>query len=230
MLRACLLFTFFFVISCSHAPPRRTLDAQELLAHVCSVGRETKSVKGTVWMKVKSKEASGQFPAAIDAEAPGTLRLEVTNLVGGTEAIITIRDQKYQIEVPDKAKRTASGYGSWAGIPLTWATDLFLGYIPCPIGTGSKVKKLSVNGDGMLVAETNASISGAEEVFTYTFGEAEEKPWPKALHWERKGNFGAIVEFQFEDPDKKSLSPQKWEARSSFGQVKIKWRDRQPVM
>src|SRR4051812_22174941 len=87
---------------CAHAPVTRGMDPKVLLADACRPGSEIKSIKGTVWLKAASKDASGQFPAYVLAKDPDSLRLEVTNLVGGTEAVITVDGQKYRIESHNK--------------------------------------------------------------------------------------------------------------------------------
>src|SRR5262249_13269789 len=64
-------------------------DGLALLEQACKPGQGVRGVKGSVWLKAQSKEASGQFPAMVDA-SPERLRLEATNLTGGTEALITV--------------------------------------------------------------------------------------------------------------------------------------------
>src|SRR5262249_16209508 len=147
----------------------------------------------------------------VKATAPDSLVLEVTNLLGATQAVITVQGPHYTITVPDKAGNTKKreGAGSWGGIPLKWASDLFLGKIPCPSSAALTSARLSVNSDKQLVAEV-----GSAEKFIYGFREWGGKAWPESLHWERGGH---AVDFKFDDPEDRTHSPRKWEAKSAQG-------------
>jgi hypothetical protein len=174
-------------------------------------------------MKAESKDAKGTFPANVTAKAPDSLTLEVVNLIGGTQAIITVEGGKYTILVPDKngKNRKKEGQGSWGGIPLHWASDLFLGKIPCPPADALASAKLSLSPEHDLIVEL------PEERFVYSFRSWGGKAWPERLHWERKDTSVAAVDFKFDDPEDKTHSPRKWEAKSVQGEVKVRWRDRE---
>lgn len=226
-----LIFVFSAVVSagCASAPPvtDKTSDPKQLYEQACSHGAQVKGARGSVWLKAKSKEASGQFPAMVNAQTPNILRLEVTNPLGGTEAVITVSGSKYWLQVPGKKDRSMQGYGSWGGIPLHWATELFLGKIPCPpYKLGSDQLKLTMNDAGELIAVVKQSLDGAEERYTYRFGNWNDTAWPESMSWERKGAFGTKVDFVFGEPEDETGSPRKWEAKSPQGEVKVKWRDR----
>ncbi len=211
---------------CAHPRVGENVPPEKLYELACRPGKSVKSVRGSTWLRAKSSEASGQFPAEVVADSPNQLKLEVTNLVGGTEAVITVKGEKYQIKVPNKKERSESGYGSWGGIPLHWATELFLGRVPCPQVSGAEQLRLSRNEEGELVVEVPPSLKGAKETFVYRFRNWEGKAWPEALHWEREGTLSASVDFKFDDPEADTLSPRKWEARSQQGEVKVRWKDR----
>src|SRR5687768_265187 len=89
------------IASCSSRVVREDQDPAVLLRSACSVGEGVTQAVGAVWLRAKSKEASGQFPANVKATST-TLDLEVTNLIGGTEAWISVRGRKYEIRVPAK--------------------------------------------------------------------------------------------------------------------------------
>ena len=222
----CLCCSFFQLIGCAHTPYSKKTDSKDLLSSACSIGQATKTVKGSVWLKAKSQEMSGQFPAFVLAQEPSTLKLEITNLVGGAEALISIQDGKYTVEVPDKKKKVETGYGYWGGIPLKWGTELFLGRIPCPTATEISDASVSVNPEGELIVETLRSVRGDRELFRYRFREWNGGAWPEYLYWERKGNFKTSVNFRFDSPADNTGSPKKWEATSALGQVKVRWRER----
>lgn len=221
----------WLTLGCATIPKEKAHDPEYLLQAACAPGAQVRKVTGSVWLKAESKEMSGQFPANVLVEAPDQLRLEVINLVGGTEAWIEIKGRKYTVQgVGERTgKRREEGYGTWAGIPLAWATDLFLGKIPCP-AFGKERPTLSVGPDGELIAEVAASVQGGAEKFVYRFRNWGGEPWPESLSWEKMGALGAQVEFKFDSPDPKSGSPLKWEARSvkgsGQGEVRIRWRDR----
>ena len=204
----------------------RKFDLVSLANQVCVKRDPHRSIKGSVWMRVKSKEASGQFPAAVLADGAGKLKMEVTNLLGGTEAVITVDGTHYLIQVPNKPERKEEGYGYWGGIPLQWAADTFVGYLPCPAG-GVTGAKIGMGTDEDLIVQTVSSLGREPERFVYHFREREGKPWVDSLQWERMGALKSSVEFKFYDPNEETGIPQKWEARSSQGEVKVLWKERE---
>src|SRR5262245_34979062 len=125
----------FLIPSCTTGPAGRGQSADALLEDACRFGKSTDRLEGSVWMSLKSKDTKGQFPASVSAKAPDSVSLEVTNLLGGREALILVNRGSYSIEIPNKdggEARKTEGYASWGGIPLRWASELFLGRIPCP--------------------------------------------------------------------------------------------------
>lgn len=212
---------------CSQAPLRETDSPELWLEHACRPGSMLQTVKGSVWLKAKSKEASGQFPAAVEAQADGSLILEATNLIGAKEAVIRVKNQRYEIEVPGKPARNERGTGEWGGIPLRWAPDLFLGRIPCPSSRRAQDLRLSRDPEGRLKVETRPNLQSEGEVFLYSFRDWAGSPWPEKLRWQR-GTL--VVDFQFDQPEPKTRSPQKWEAVSRDGEVKVRWKNRETLM
>ncbi len=201
-------------------------DPEKLLQTACEPGATIQSVKGSLWMKATSKGTGGQFPAEVVAAAPDSVHLEVTNLIGSTQAIIDVKDGKYRIQALDKKgqlKPMGAGKDSWGGIPLRWATDLFLGRIPCPSEASRGGAKISVGPDQSLKVEAGT------ETFIYRFRSYAGRPWTEGLTWEISKPIGEQkrVEFKFDDPEDKTRSPKKWEARSSDGEVKVRWKDRE---
>ncbi|OFZ54570.1 MAG: hypothetical protein A2428_00665 [Bdellovibrionales bacterium RIFOXYC1_FULL_54_43] len=222
---------------CAHAPITKDADPRILLEQTCgpaAPGMSVTAASGTVWLKAKSKEASGQFPATVQVKSPDSLHLEVTNLLGASEAIIRIEGKKYTIESSGSKKAPRlqeQGYHSWGGIPLHFATDLFLGRIPCPGPEARREANSSVTAQGELVVRTRASLDREEEQFTYSYRPWAGNPWPEFLIWERKGTVPMAVHFKFDDPEEGTKSPRRWEATSSLGagEIKVRWRDRDAV-
>ncbi len=216
---------------CAHSTQKKITDPKELLARACEPGRDIKTAKGIAWLKAQSKEASGQFPASVLAHASGPLKIEITNPLGGREALIEVSDSKFKIHGTGSKVRTQEGYGTWGGIPLNWASDLFIGRIPCPHLSSNQGQGVSTSVDsaGDLVVETRQDGAGATEKFIYHFRDLDGVPWPEALHWERSGPLAVSVDFKFDDPEDQTRSPRKWEAKSVRGEVRARWRDRNVV-
>ncbi len=225
-----LLLVPLLWVGCSTVPKQiRKVSPEELYKNACTPGKNVKSIRGVVWFKTNSKEISGQFSAHILASNPDHLKLEVTNFLGGTEAFITVDQDHYTISRGDgKNGEQREGFGSWGGIPLKWATDLFLGKVPCP--KAEQGEKLSVGTEGELVVEIDPAKvdqSLSSQRYIYRFRDFEGKSWPESLKWEKTGTDPVTVDFKFDDPEHQSLSPQKWEARSNQGAIKVRWRDRE---
>jgi hypothetical protein len=207
------------LVSCSTTKKSNPLSK---LAEICNIGRNTKEVSGNLLIKARSKEAKGQFPAAIKVnKAQKTMILEVTNLVGGPIASIKVSNEKFLIKTFGKKKQVAKGSISWGGIPLIWSLDLFLGKIPCPSLVNPDVKvKLSDTPDWQLLATIK------DETYRYKIGIYEGAAWPEELLWSNNKKKES-VHFWFSDPDGESMSPKKWRVKSSKnGEVRVKWRDR----
>ncbi|MEK6706421.1 MAG: hypothetical protein AABZ06_11605 [Bdellovibrionota bacterium] len=218
-----------FLISMQHGCAHRLIisgyEPKILLDAACgadSPGASLKAVKGSVWLKAKSNEASGQFPASVMVTSPAIMRMEIQNLFGGVEAIISVEGNKYKIEVPNdtgKAHLKETGKDHWGGIPLNLAVDLFLGKLPCP--TMSSVRHADIEDDQLVIT------SNLEERFVYRFEKFMDGFWPDYLHWERYGERPLSVEFRFYDPENGTKSPKRWEAKSKLGEIKVRWRERE---
>jgi len=179
-------------------------------------------------MTVNSKEGSGRFPALVNATYPDQLQMEVQNLFGGSEAFIRVHGNSYDVRDAKKQETREAGVENWRGIPLEWAPLLFVGRIPCPPEDVLKGAQLSVGGEGDLTILTKGTAARAPETFVYQFKVWNGQPWPEQLHWEKRSVSQALaVDFRFDDPEEDTGSPKKWEARSSRGEVKVRWRDRE---
>jgi hypothetical protein len=225
-----------FVSGCAHVEqakgPAPRLTPSELFAQACLPGKGLTEAHGVVSMKVKSHDGSGQFSGNVRAEAPDVFNLEVLQPLGGTWATVTIHGNDYTIDVPGKPEQGRHGFEVWGGIPLRFATNLFLGQIPCPthveMNAASAIIVSSPDGkhDQLVVGP----LPSTNDRYTYRFREEAGSPWPEALRWESSDRSGPIVvDFKFDDPEKNTRSPLKWEAKSNRGEVKVRWRDRNHV-
>jgi hypothetical protein len=185
--------------------------------------RAPRAVIGSVWMKAKSKEASGQFPATVQVKAiparPLELRLEVTQLLGARAALIEIRGNEFKVETPKQGsvKRKAS---SWGGIPLDWASQLFLDRFPCPgeqdFGT--------LRWHWLSESELEGRPASGDVIWKFKFRKWNLKPWVESVFWQEAP--GKILEVTRDDPDPNEGWARRWEASSASGQVKVRWKDR----
>lgn len=221
-----LPWILLFLTNCAHIPVAQLRDTHFLFEQACNPGKNVQKVKGSVWIKARSQEASGQFPALVSAESPDQLHLEVTNLLGGTEALIDIHDQKYSIQATHHKIQNQNGVGSWGGIPLHWGAELFLGKIPCPSEIELKKGSLSLNAEGDLVVDIQQNHLKGAQKYVYHFRNWGGTPWPETLTWQFLDIPSKAIEFKFDDPEDRTRSPRKWEAKSSRGEVKVRWKER----
>ena len=210
------------ISSCAHAPKETAplaADPQVLFNAACP-SEPSKPVHGSVWMNVKSSKVSGKFPASVEITDADHLKMEITDLIGSPQAIVTIVGSDYTIESPGKGDRMRKEKGarSWGGIPLEWATRLFSAKIPCPAETQPGKLWLSTDSEGHLVVKVQ------DERYVYGFRTYAGKPWAESLHWEAGAR---KIDFTFDEPDRVDDKPRKWEATSDQGEVKVRWKDRQ---
>lgn len=210
---ACLAF---FGLSCAQVP----LDSQrakKVFSQICSTQKLPSSVEGSVWMKAKSKDASGQFPAAVQVKSLEEMKLEVTDLLGSTEARIEVKKKRYRIEIPKQKKKILKNKDTWAGIPLRWAPIVLLGGVPCPS------RPLLKKGE-ILLGEDDSSFRwvSAKQSFEYTLSEVS-KPWVEKVIW---SNESQKVVFEFSRPSEEDDSAQHIKISSSKGEVRLRWRER----
>ncbi len=187
-----------------------------MLTQVCNQARVIHSATGTSWFKVKSKDLNGQFPANVEVVAQHDLKVEITDLVGGPVAMVTMDAQGKRLELRKSGEGVKVFNHEWNGIPLWWIHSLMLGSFPCP-----KAAKVPTR----WVDDSTLETQEGSWTYRYTLIQNSGKYWPTALEATRPG--GQSVVFKFESPDSQFGIPMKWEAISSIGEVKIRWRDRE---
>lgn len=182
-------------------------------------------VEGAASFKVKSPEANGKFSADVVASSSGELQIEVTNPLGGTEAVIRVSQGTYKIEIPGKPEKTQKGLGYWGGIPLHWAVDLFIGKIPCA-PQASREDQPRFHWDQSLHAlrvEAKGAF-GDLETYDYFFGESEDGPRLKKVDWNRRGAFQSHIRMTFQEWNESKQLYKKWSAESKQGEVAVRWQ------
>jgi hypothetical protein len=196
-------------------------DAQELARQYCSSASSVKGVEGRVWMKAKSKEASGQFPAVVKASQELGLTLEVTQLMGARAALIEIRGNEFKVETPSQGSVSKKAR-AWGGIPLEWAGALFMNRLPCPdLGASSFSWSLSEKG------ELRARSRDGTETWTFSVVQRQGSAFVEKVVRERQGKVD--LELNREDPDPQDGWARRWEIKSGVGEVKVRWRDRKTL-
>jgi hypothetical protein len=122
--------------------------------------------------------------------------------------------------------------GTWGGIPLRWATTLFSGRLPCP--ALSPDWSVAWEKDSVLVARrTRGEAVG--EWFRFQIKSWGGRPWVEVLEWSagegpraRPPAAGvSALRIELRDPDLKTGRAKRWEAKSSQGEVTIRWKDRE---
>ena len=210
--------------ACSHALPKfGTDDPVAAVRTACGTDGFSKEVTGSVWIKAKSREASGQFPAEVRAIAapskPLELQLEIKQLLGARAALIEIRGHDFKVETPKDGAVTRKA-SSWGGIPLEWASQLFLDRFPCP----------SVSEMGTLrwrwldSGELEGRSSSGQTVWRFKFRSWNESPWVESVFWQKSE--GKTLDVKRGDPDPQEGWAQRWEASSPSGHVKVRWKNR----
>jgi hypothetical protein len=213
--------------SCSTASRVASTDGlgspAETARRICAVDEKSrvKGVDGRVWMKARSKEASGQFPANVQARADSGLKLEVTHLMGARAALIEIRGEDFKVETPDQGS-VAKKARSWGGIPLEWAGALFMNRVPCPELSAPGLS-WSLGPEGVLEGR---SQDGAE-IWSYRIAARAGFSFIEKVSLRRRGQ--APFEMKREDPDPVDGWARRWEIKSGVGEVKVRWRDRKTL-
>jgi hypothetical protein len=179
-------------------------------------------------MKARSPEQNGQFPALVEVEWPARLKLEVTNLLGGAEALLEVTGDRMSLrQLGGSAGNRGSRevVGSWGGIPLRWAVTLFSGRVPCP--TLSPDWVLAWGPSDRLEARRVKGVPSGEK-FSYELRSWGGRPWVEALEWTQGGAPEVVsLRIELKDPDLKSGRARRWEAKSSRGEVTVRWKDRE---
>ena len=177
-------------------------------------------VKGEVWAKVQSPELSGQFPASVRAISPNQLYLEVTNLIGSPQAWMKIENGKVDLKLtPENEKEWGrqSMKSIFAGLPIEFAPDLFLGRIPCP------KQKAGDPAPEMKILGNQLQVTAGKTRYLYGFSEYVHRPWPKAVTIEDSKIKLEVEFFSPLDPDR---APLRWIASSPRGRIEVRWKDR----
>lgn len=238
--REAIVFTLLLVIAgCASAPKPGEFSARDLMAAACPANflgeKGVKSVKGSIWTKIESKEMSGQFPATVRVDYPTFLGVEVTNLIGSPQAWLKIDHEKIDLRFTaenEKEYGKPKAGSMLGGLPLELAARLFAGGVPCPVDSKERKIEVKLTAEGGLeVFEQNLQTQTMIHIL-YSFSRYAGKPWVSEIRWEKlakgakrsaKSNLVTIVR---EDPSGPDSAPIRWSASSALGEIRIRWKDR----
>jgi len=206
--------------ACSHVREKSEVEEpSQFVKQLCTTSTGAQEVSGSVWMKAKSKEASGQFPARVLARSGNELRLEITQLLGARAALIEIRGNDFRVETPQDGAVSRKAT-SWGGIPLEWASRVFMDRLPCPAPSEIAALRWRWVND----REIEGRPQTGDQKWVFRLGSWNQKPWVKAVLWQKSS--GNALELKREDPDTQEGWATRWEVVSSVGEVKVRWKER----
>ncbi len=186
------------------------------------MGAKNTRAKGSLWVKVKSTEASGQFPAFARSEKIGDQfqsTIEVNNLIGGKVATLEVKGGNFKISSLNRP--TQEGQDSWGGIPLRWVSGLLLGQYPCPQTSDLKALSIQSQEDKITVTEMQT-----KERYVMTLGKTGDQFFVKKIEWRGAEEDSLKIEFLILERELKTESPLVWSAKSLKGQVMVRWKER----
>ena len=219
LLRSSLvLIAVSLLFGCAHLRSGENIVPKKALSDICRPDLHFKEVKGSVWMKVRSKEDSGQFPADLVWNSKTGLIVEVTNLIGGPIAQIKSRDESYEIKRYDRPEEKFVGEQTWGGISISLAKNLFIGNIPCPQISDTTDAVIRLDSDGWLWV-----IKGAER-YGYRLKNWAGRSWPEEMIFRKEGS--EEVRIHFDQPEDKTGTPLRWEATAGSSELKVRWKER----
>lgn len=127
-----LVQSILILSGCVSIPKSAERPPLERLKNVCARVQNTQRVTGEVWLKIKSTELNGQFPATFKSDRGQGTEIEITNLIGGVEARLKVHNGKLFVQEKGKRDYVLKADQTWAGLPVVWIHSLLLGDIPCP--------------------------------------------------------------------------------------------------
>lgn len=150
-------FLGLFLISCSTAPhaskeKMTDIEAKGFLAKRCSIVGISKSnlreLKGEILVRSSTREFKGQYPASIHFLKDGSFVLEVTNLIGGTVAMLKGNSSSIDVMSPPQPQFNRKGIQSYMGLPVKLLLQLLHGDLPCP-----DLKNITADGTRILMKD-----------------------------------------------------------------------------
>lgn len=111
-------------------------EAEAFLQKYCSVIGKKASLDqelfGDILVRSSTKEFKGQYPASIHFSKDKSFSLEVTNLIGGTVAILKGDLNSVEVFSPSRPKYNRKDIKQYMGLPIPLFAKLLHGDLPCP--------------------------------------------------------------------------------------------------
>lgn len=191
-------------------------EAEAFLKKYCSKIVPKKALEqemtGDILVRSSTKEFKGQYPASIHYSKDQDFSLEITNLLGGTVAILKGGPTEMEVFSPSHPKYNRKGIKQYMGLSIPLLSKLIHGDLPCPDSTSVKVEgtEILVPDSGMeWRIERSDTASGSVPVRMRIFEEAKVK-----------------VELVIEDWDVEENYAKKVKVSTSEGDLKWNWRSR----
>ena len=211
----------FALSSCSSTPQSSLAkvsqnEADAFLKKYCSSfsSKQTldQELTGEILVRSSTKEFKGQYPASIHFSKEKDFSLEVTNLIGGTVAILKGDPNSVEVFSTSRPQYNRKGIKKYMGLPIPLFAKLLHGDFPCPESAAVKVEGSEIiinDADLEWRMERSSEDSGSVPFRTRIFDHRQLKVEMLIEHWNAE-------EFYAE----------KVKVHTSEGDLKWSWRSR----
>ena len=192
-------------------------EAESFLSEYCSKyslkADLDQDLFGEILVRSSTKEFKGQYPASIHFSKDKSFTLEVTNLIGGTVAMLKGDPGSVEVFSPSRPQYNRKGIKQYMGLSIPLFAKLLHGDLPCP---DSKV--VNVEGYEIIIKdsglewriERSDSSSGSVPVKTRILEQGKLKVEMLIEGWNSKEHFAEKVK-----------------VHTSEGDLKWSWRSRE---
>lgn len=216
----------FLFISCSTTKESLNeikKNADKIHTELC-LGQSTtlKEISGSIWVKIESKNGSGQFPANVLINEQSVI-IEITDLLGGTQGVLSIENGKYSYEGrggETSFVRQTLRSQLLAGLKASEFKALFFNKLPC---SAEKVSSISIVSDDDSEVQFIGKNNHVDRFMIKKWGDRflPEKFTKLGMNEKIVFNFS-----NFEDPHG---LPKNVKVESNVGVIQLRWRDRKVV-
>jgi hypothetical protein len=146
-----------FLTACSSTPKssQEKISQEEATAFLkkyCSIYSAKSSLDqeltGDIVVRSSTKEFKGQYPASVHFSKDKSFTMEVTNLIGGTIAILKGEPSSIEVFSSGRPQYNRKGIKQYMGLSIPLFAKLLHGDLPCP--DSSEVK---VSGNEILITD-----------------------------------------------------------------------------
>jgi hypothetical protein len=147
----------FLLYSCSTMPKAShetfsTDEARNFLQTYCSsIGDSEKKMQemnGEILVRSSTREFKGQYPASIHFSKEGSFSLEVTNVIGGTIAMLKGGYDSVDVISSSKPQYNQKSVKQYMGLPVKLLAQLLHGDLPCP-----SISNLRTEGEKIVISD-----------------------------------------------------------------------------